>query len=206
MDYYRVYSFHHFFADGDRVIPLNSAQASNDFLPSDEDLFRAQISETHHRVYAASPHQDGRMPPQTIAPQVMTTSKGSGNATERADLAKAFHDARRARDKFFPSDLFADPAWDILLILYWASYMQLRMSVSSVCVAAAVPQTTALRWVGSLQGLGLVQRESHPTDRRVNWLGLSDEGQAKLDHYFDGVVAKQASRRLRNPMATCSSN
>lgn len=136
----------------------------------------------------------GRMPLPIIESQMQTNGLALGQASERARLAKTFYDARRARDKFLPANLFADSAWDILLILYWSSFMQRRMSISSVCVAAAVPQTTALRWVGILQDLGLAKRESHPTDRRVHWLSLSDEGQTGLDHYFDGVLAKQASR------------
>ena len=43
---------------------------------------------------------------------------GRVHIDERAELAKEIHGARRARNKFFPSEMFADPAWDILLILY----------------------------------------------------------------------------------------
>src|SRR3990170_2463004 len=39
---------------------------------------------------------------------------------------------RRNRDRFFDAELFADPAWDILLELYGAELGQHRLSVSSV--------------------------------------------------------------------------
>jgi hypothetical protein len=44
------------------------------------------------------------------------------------------------REQFFGPDLFADPAWDILLDLYAARLEQQRVAVSSLCIAAAVPQ------------------------------------------------------------------
>lgn len=121
-------------------------------------------------------------------------SKLAKNASERAHLAKGFYDDRRARDKVFPAKLFADPAWDILLILYWASHAQQRLSVSSVCFSAAVPQTTALRWIENLHGFGFLHKGKHPTDRRVTWLELSDKAREKLDRYFDGLLGKQAPR------------
>ena len=47
---------------------------------------------------------------------------------------------RRMRDEYFGSDMFADPAWDILLDLYAAKLERHRVSVSSLCIAAAVRQ------------------------------------------------------------------
>ena len=58
--------------------------------------------------------------------------------------------ARRLRARYFPEDLFADPAWDMLLDLLQAEIAQLRVPVSSLCIAAAVPATTALRWLKTM--------------------------------------------------------
>lgn len=109
----------------------------------------------------------------------------------RAHLAKMFYDARRSREKFFTSTLFADPAWDIMLILYWSGYIQQRMKTGAVCAAAAIPATTGLRWIGQLRGIGLLYQESHPTDCRVKWVELSYDAHVMLDQYFDGLLAKQ---------------
>src|SRR5690606_24209072 len=62
---------------------------------------------------------------------------------------------RRLRDEFLPGDLFADPAWDMLLDLFAARLEQERVSVSSLCIASAVPPTTALRWIRTLTEKGL---------------------------------------------------
>src|SRR3990170_867728 len=107
---------------------------------------------------------------------------------ERAELAKEIHDARRSRDRYFPAEVFAEPAWDILLILYWAHHVQQPMTVTNVCASAAVPPTTAIRWIESLQGLGLVRKCQHPTDRRVHWLDLTADATAKLDRYLDDLL------------------
>src|SRR3546814_1843272 len=53
-------------------------------------------------------------------------------------------------DTLFPyTTLFrSDPAWDMLLDLYLAAERNTRpVSISSLCIASAVPATTALRWI-----------------------------------------------------------
>lgn len=52
--------------------------------------------------------------------------------------------ARRLREQMFSPELFADPAWDMLLDLYAARLERRRVSVSSLCIAAAVPRCGAL--------------------------------------------------------------
>ena len=81
--------------------------------------------------------------------------------------------ARTARREFFSDDLFADPAWDMLLDLYALECEQRRTSVSKLCMAAGVPPTTALRWIDKLQSEGLIVRASDPMDGRRIWVSLS---------------------------------
>ena len=132
------------------------------------------------------------------APEPLVESRANAvmQASARAHLAKTFYDARRGREDFFASSLFADPAWDILLILYWAGHAQQRMKIGSVCAAVAVPVTTAMRWIEHLRGIGLLCKDKHQTDRRVLWVRLSDDAQLTLDQYFDGLLAKASSRFL----------
>jgi len=49
------------------------------------------------------------------------------------------------------------------------------VAVSSLCIAAAVPPTTALRWIKTLTDLGMFVRASDPSDRRRVFIELSDE-------------------------------
>jgi hypothetical protein len=101
--------------------------------------------------------------------------------------AKALRDIikkRRLRDRFFDSELFADPAWDILLDLRAAALEGQPVSVSSLCIAAAVPPTTALRWIAVMTESGMLERRQDPDDARRVFIELSSETTAKLDDYF----------------------
>jgi hypothetical protein len=91
---------------------------------------------------------------------------------------------RRARELCFPSGLFADPAWDILLDLTVAHIERQDLSVTDVCVAAAVPQTTALRWIGTLEREGLIDRSSDPRDSRRVIVRLSSDGWERMEAYL----------------------
>ncbi|OYY68909.1 MAG: hypothetical protein B7Y44_07585 [Sphingomonadales bacterium 28-55-16] len=99
---------------------------------------------------------------------------------------------RRLRESFFPPDLFADPAWDILLDLKAAEQEGQHVSVSSLCIAAAVPPTTALRWITAMTQSGMLERRQDPTDARRVFIGLSAETSAKLDDCFVALGARSA--------------
>src|SRR3546814_4705778 len=69
---------------------------------------------------------------------------------QRAKEVRRMLRQRRMREQYFPADMFADPAWDMLLDLYAARLDRQPVSVSSLCIAAAVPATTALRWIKTM--------------------------------------------------------
>ncbi len=95
--------------------------------------------------------------------------------------------ARRMRDQFFEPALFADPAWDMLLDLFAARLEHARVSVSSLCIAAAVPPTTALRWISTLSLTGLIEREADPLDKRRAFIRLSDEASTGMRAYVGAM-------------------
>lgn len=95
--------------------------------------------------------------------------------------------ARRLRDQFFASDLFADPAWDMLLDLFAARLEGGNVSVSSLCIASAVPPTTALRWITTLTDAGLVGRQEDPAEKRRAFIVLTARGVAGMQGYAEAV-------------------
>jgi hypothetical protein len=95
--------------------------------------------------------------------------------------------ARRLRNRYFAEDLFADPAWDMLLDLLQAEIAQLRVPVSSLCIAAAVPATTALRWLKSMTEKGIFVRRADPHDGRRVFVELSREASISMRRYFAEV-------------------
>lgn len=109
----------------------------------------------------------------------------SGEAPELSvETVRAVIRARRLRSRYFPEDLFADPAWDMLLDLLQAEIAQLRVPVSSLCIAAAVPATTALRWLKTMVSQGLFVRRADPHDGRRVFVELAPEASNALRRYF----------------------
>ena len=94
---------------------------------------------------------------------------------------------RRLREEYLPRDLFADPAWDMLLDLMAARLDKKRVAVSSLCIAAAVPPTTALRWIKTLTDSGLFVRTADPQDGRRVFIELSEETASQLAAYLRAV-------------------
>jgi len=97
---------------------------------------------------------------------------GGGEPTH-AEM-RALIRARRMRDQYLPADLFADPAWDMILDLMAARLAGQRVSVSSLCIAASVPPTTALRWIRQLTDRGVFARIDDPADGRRVFIELTD--------------------------------
>lgn len=91
---------------------------------------------------------------------------------------------RQARARFFDPELFGDPAWDMLLDLTAAHAEGARVSVTSLCIAAGVPATTALRWLTQMVESGIFQRVPDPADRRRAFVALSDKAIAAMAGYF----------------------
>lgn len=91
---------------------------------------------------------------------------------------------RQARARFFDGDLFADPAWDMLLDLTAAYAEHRRVSVTSLCIASGVPTTTALRWVRQMTDAGLFERVKDSSDRRRAFVSLSDSARDAMATYF----------------------
>ena len=72
----------------------------------------------------------------------------------------------------------------MLLDLYAARLERRRVSVSSLCIAAAVPPTTALRWIGTLHDADLFGREPDPTDKRRAHITLTARAADAMRGYF----------------------
>lgn len=91
---------------------------------------------------------------------------------------------RAERVKYFPADLFGEPAWEILLDLTAARVENKRVSVTSLCLASGVPPTTALRWIGMMVTRDILVREEDEADRRRSFVALSDSGIDAVTSYF----------------------
>lgn len=107
----------------------------------------------------------------------------------RADTVMACIRARRARGRFFPDELFGDPCWDMLLALFHAELMRSEVPVSALCGEAAVPTSTALRWIGAMVDEGLFVRRPDPENGRRVFVELSSHASRAMESYFAGFDA-----------------
>lgn len=107
----------------------------------------------------------------------------------RSTLASAerVYRSRRGRERLFPASFFGEPAWDMLLDLYISAVKGLKINVTSVCIAGAVPITTGLRWLAILEQEGLVNRTVGPGDGRVTFVEIADKGRTMIESYLDNL-------------------
>lgn len=151
--------------------------------------------------FAVGPLATRGMGPEMIGlpaapfPSAFAHDRGQGNMAglhtqeDRARFVREHIRQRRLRDELFVAEDFADPVWDMMLDLYAAAYEGQPVAVSSLCIAAAVPATTALRWIKTLTARGWFLRDRDTSDGRRVYIHLSDELRAKLDRYFDMLHA-----------------
>ena len=114
------------------------------------------------------------------------------NPAIQQQLAGTLYKIRRSRDRIFPDeDLFGDPAWDILLDLVYAERDHKSVSVTSACMAASVPPTTALRWVSILESRGYLERMQDKLDGRRRYVMLTEKGRILMNRFFVQLVKRQ---------------
>lgn len=115
-------------------------------------------------------------------PAASTASTASeSQVVER--VTKKLISERRKRYSYFSADLFADPAWDILLVVTLAEARQQRLTVSRICERVDAPTTTTLRWLNKLTDEGLLVRREDVLDRRRKYIELSPVASSLMTDY-----------------------
>lgn len=81
-------------------------------------------------------------------------------------------------------ELFGEPAWDMLLDLFVHECEGRRLSMSSLCTAAAIPESSAMRLAQRLCDAGLLLRFPDPADGRRSFMQIAPETAHRLRAYF----------------------
>ena len=110
---------------------------------------------------------------------------------ELVQLARRISYWRRKRDAMFDPVIFADPEWDILLDLFAEGGFGRRVSMSSLCIAAAVPTTTAVRCINMMVDRGVLAKSRDTNDARRMLIELTEETRAKMRVWLAGVARSQ---------------
>jgi DNA-binding MarR family transcriptional regulator len=175
----------------ERLSSLAMATAVANAPPRANDVSRdpgaerlRQLSDEVSRIAATL----ARLSTVPVAPEAELRRPVEGDVPDvSVESVRSVIRARRLRSRFFAEDMFADPAWDMLLDLLQAEIAQLRVPVSSLCIAAAVPATTALRWLKNMTDQGLFVRRADPHDGRRVFVELSREASVAMRRYFAEV-------------------
>lgn len=144
----------------------------------------ARIADTLARLTRAEQDHE---PPPIVGDRTTRYGAAPTQATPTAGEFRRTIRARRLRDQFFGSGYFEDPGWDMLLDLYAAELEGTQVSVSSLCIAAAVAPTTALRWIGRMSDAGWFERRPDPLDRRRAYMALSLRASEAMQGYMAAV-------------------
>lgn len=117
-------------------------------------------------------------PPSVLEPEVLPGSSGDREAPARLiRLATEELRRRRIKSQYLPREAFGDGIWIMLLDLFVSQSRGQRVSTKSACIAADVPERTALRWLEEAERDGLVERVPCQRDKRVKYVTLTGKGE-----------------------------
>ena len=148
-----------------------------DVLPSRDDIDQIELP---LRLATADVEALGRILDRIRATRAKPALPSPDFSDSLLALAESIYRFRRVRDEVFGEGSFSDPRWDMLLDLFISAEKGRRVSVSSACIGAAAPATTALRHLSALVKEGLVERRRHEADARVVNVELTAEGWEKV--------------------------
>lgn len=141
-------------------------------------------AETHHMRSGKTKAAPGlrssllslRSGPEPAGRDAEANILGNAKATLRRRLLR--------RQLLGSEELFGEPAWDMLLDLFVHECEGKPLSMSSLCTAAAIPESSAMRLAQRLCDAGLLVRLPDPADGRRSFMKLAPEVAHRLRAYF----------------------
>lgn len=162
-----------------------------------------QLRELAQRILGLTEHEtEGFMLSSTLepAPLIDLIVDGQSDHSESRLLraAQSELERRRLRKRFLPADWFSEGPWNILVDLFENECHGREVSITSACIAAELPATTALRHIGQLIEAGLVQRLPDPKDNRRSFLRLSHDGLRTMRELLSSMIEAEIAVESRN--------
>jgi Winged helix DNA-binding domain len=138
---------------------------------SEQKRLSQLLNKTLKELYSTSSRIFGEYQP-------MFSDIESDDGVDNVDLADIIYseiERRSIRRRYVSNAILGEPAWDIVIDLFLSHLLHKNISVSSACLAANVPATTALRHLAKLEDRGMIMRVKDETDQRRVWLRLTPE-------------------------------
>jgi DNA-binding MarR family transcriptional regulator len=117
-------------------------------------------------------------------PVTGTRRQTSGPVAPCVAVARKIVAMRKQRRAYLPWVSFNEPAWDMMLHLFIAEHHGQQQSISSLCGASRVSESTALRQVAELIANGYLIRRPDPYDRRRSLIALSPGSVRQITAYL----------------------
>ncbi len=160
---------------------MTAEDESHRFPLTDEDLASLSrlLAMAHHILETAQLSEN-----RTFLPEL--SQRHFSKFDFNFSMARYIFKLRRHRYRYFPINLFAEPAWDMLLMLYGMPGNG-PARAKELALGCQVAFTTALRWQAVLESQGMIERTPHRNDARVTEVRLTKKGKDKLDAYFSSL-------------------
>lgn len=111
------------------------------------------------------------------------------------DFARQLWWERRLRARFFPAELFAEPAWDLILHLFASEAEGQKVRRNKIHLGASVPPSTALARVQALEALGIVGEDPAAPGARPRRIALTPLARGRLEHLLVEMLVQRDLRR-----------
>lgn len=110
----------------------------------------------------------------------------SGKSVALANAESLNHRRLLRQQLIGASELFGDPAWEMLVDLFIHDCRGKELSITSLCVAVHIPMSTGLRLVQKLCDAGILRRIPDHIDGRRTIIKLEPAIAHRLRAYFEG--------------------
>lgn len=101
-----------------------------------------------------------------------------------AAIAREELDRRRRRGALIGGGLFADPAWEIMLLLYVREQEEGGADLEALHQSANIALTTLLRWIGLFVDAGIVVSVPVASTEHIHAVSLSRKGLEEMEQYL----------------------
>jgi DNA-binding MarR family transcriptional regulator len=115
------------------------------------------------------------------APVIASSDIGQEVALIR--VVEAIRELRKTRREVFGLGL-DEPAWDMLVELYYRDSTGASTTSAQLNGAANVPPSTAMRWIRHLEQDGWIRVQSHPGDAQTQFVELTAKAKEAMDRYL----------------------
>ena len=113
----------------------------------------------------------------------LVTSSNGPASQALLERAESILRVRRARERLFSRAMIGEPAFDLLLCLYVQPPQQ-RTSLASLARRAAIPHSSATRWIRYLADKDLVRLAESRLDHRAICAQLTPSGRAAMEEFL----------------------